>query len=252
MKLATRDDGSRDGRLLVVDPPLVRAVEARACTSVLDALRNWDAAERELRAEHAALAAGDTTDSVVFEPGACRPIVPVAPALVAAPAPAVRFAAADDAGGLAAEAEVAVVTGPVPQGCDRAHAVAAIRLVTLAATVRPPGGDPPRWVFAPVAVTPDALDEAWQDGVLTGTVELAAAADATLGEAPQAVLEVDAAARIVAAARDRELPAGAVCGPVDPAAATGGAGQGGAPLRVEMRDGLGRSLFGPIALAARG
>ncbi|MFP4361507.1 MAG: hypothetical protein ACLFTG_12645, partial [Alphaproteobacteria bacterium] len=116
MKLATRDDGSRDGRLLLVDPPLARAVEARACASMLEAVRNWDMAERELRAEYAALASGDPADTFPFDAAPCRPILP-APALwvPGAAAPQVRLAAAhtadaaddDAAGGRTVAADLA-------------------------------------------------------------------------------------------------------------------------------------------------
>lgn len=259
MKLATRDDGSRDGRLLLVDPPLARAVEARACVSMLEALRNWDMAERELRAEHAALASGDPADTFAFDAASCRPILP-APALWApgTDAPQVRLAAAaaasdaDDAaaaGGLTVAADLATVVGAVPAGADRAAAAAAIRAFALtAATVRA-GDAAVGWAYAPVAATPDALGEAWDGVHVQGTVELLSAGDGDRGEAATAPLGLDVVARIVAEAASRELPAGTVVGPADPARAAARAAAPAA-IRLDMRDGLARSLFGPLPLAA--
>jgi len=250
MKLATRDDGSRDGRLLVVDPPLARAVEARACATLVDALANWDAAERELRAEYAALASGDPAGSFAFAPATCGAILPAPAAWAAgAPTPAVRLAAADAAGGLEVAADLVTVVGEVPADADRDSAAAAIRLFTLAAGSARPGAAT-SWTYAPVATTPDGLGEAWDGVHVQGELELAAAADATADEAPTRPLGVDVVARVVAAARGRALPAGTVVGLATPAA---GAGAGDdAALTVDMRDGLGRSLFGRIALPAAG
>jgi fumarylacetoacetate (FAA) hydrolase len=248
MKLATRDDGSRDGRLLLVDPPLARAVEARACGSMLEAVRNWDMAERELRAEHAALASGDPADTFTFDAAPCRPILP-APALriPGADAPQVRLAAADAAGGLTVAADLATVVGAVPAGADRDTAAAAIRAFALTAgTVRDRDGAI-AWAYAPVAATPDALGEAWDGVHVQGTIALVAAGDGDPEEAATAPLGLDVVARIVAAAADRDLPAGTVVGLADPAGAGGGA-TAPAAFRLDMRDGLGRSLFGPLPL----
>ena len=255
MKLATRDDGSRDGRLLVVDPPLVRAVEARACATMAEALANWDAAERELRAEYAALAAGDPAGSFAFAPAACAAVLPAPAAWVAgAPAPAVRLAAA--AGGLEVAADLVTVVGEVPADADRDTAAAAIRLLTLAAGAARPSAAA-SWTYAPVAVTPDGLGEVWDGVHVQGELEFAAAGDATADEAPTRPLGVDVVARVVAAARGRALAAGTVVGPAAPTTARAGAGAGGdaggadaAAFTVDMRDGMGRSLFGRIALPA--
>ncbi|NBB71855.1 MAG: hypothetical protein GVY33_16275 [Alphaproteobacteria bacterium] len=255
MKLASHDDGSRDGRLLVVDPPLARAVEARACATLAEALANWDAVERELRAEYAALAAGDPAGSFAFAPAACGPILPAPAAWVAgAPTPAVRLAAADAAGGLEVAADPVTVVGAVPADADRATAAAAIRLITLAAGPARPGAAP-SWTHAPVAMTPDGLGETWDGAHVQGELELAAADDATADEAASRPLGVDVVARVVTAARGRALPAGTVVGLADPGDAGVDAGDGAgdaAAFTVDMRDGLGRSLFGRIALPAAG
>jgi len=250
MKLATRDDGSRDGRLLLVDPPLARAVEARACASMLEAIRNWDMAERELRAEHAALASGDPADTFAFDAAPCCPILP-APALWTAgtDAPQVRLAAADAAGGVTVAADLATIVDAVPAGADRATAAAAIRAFTLTAgTVRAREGTI-AWAYAPVAATPDALGEAWDGVHVQGTIELVAASDGDPEEAATAPLGLDVVARIVTAAAGRDLPAGTIVGLADPARAAPGVAAPAA-FRLDMRDGLARSLFGPLSLAA--
>jgi len=51
MKLATLDDGSPDGRLLVVSRDLSRAAPARAAATMQDALDRWTALEDGLRTE---------------------------------------------------------------------------------------------------------------------------------------------------------------------------------------------------------
>ncbi len=247
MKLATRDDGSRDGRLLLVDPPLARAVEARACGSMIEAVRNWDMTESELRAEHAALASGDPAGTFPFDASACRAIVP-APAGWApgADAPQVRLAAADATGGLTVAVDLATIVGEVPAGADRDTAAAAIRAFALAAGTARDGVETVAWTYAPVAATPDALGEGWDGVHVQGTVELVAAGDGDPAEAATAPLGLDVVARIVAAAAGRDLPAGTVVGLADPARA--GTPEA-ATWRLDMHDGLGRSLFGPISLA---
>jgi fumarylacetoacetate (FAA) hydrolase len=246
MKLATRDNGGRDGRLLLVDLPLARAAEARACATMLEAVSNWDVAARELRAEYAALASGDPVGTFGFDPTTCRPVLPYAPMVVmpADTAPAARLAAADAGGGLEVGVDLAVVVGPLACGADAAEAVAAVRGVTVAARLLRAGATTAPWRYAPVAATPDALDEAWSEGRLAGTLELAGAPAEAVRTA---TLAVDVVGRVVAAARDRELPAGTLVGPSDPtaAAAPSVAADG---VYVDMRDGLGRSLFGGIAL----
>jgi fumarylacetoacetate (FAA) hydrolase len=251
MKLATRDDGSPDGRLLLVDPPLARAVEARACATMIEAIRNWDVAASELGAEHAALASGDPAGAFAFDPTACRAIVP-APALWApgTTAPQVRLAAADAQGGLTVAADLITLVGEVPHGADRDTAAAAIRAFALAAGVPRDAEGTIAWTFAPVAATREALGEAFDGVHVQGTVALIAADATDAEEAATAPLGLDVVARIVAAAESRALPAGTVVGPADPSRAR--APSADPAFRLEMRDGLGRSLFGAVALARAG
>ena len=86
---------------------------------------------------------------------------------------------ADEAWGCDLEAEICVVTGDVPQGCDAATALNHIRLVGLVNDVSLrnliPGElakgfgfvqSKPATHFSPVFVTPDALGDAWNGGRL--------------------------------------------------------------------------------------
>ena len=94
-------------------------------------------------------------------------------------APAVVFApgdgrgAHDDAlfvdasGGLDLGPQLAVVTGDVAAGAPPDRAIDGVRLLLLANAWRAASGDPaaaPPAAFAPVAVTPDELGEAWRGG----------------------------------------------------------------------------------------
>jgi fumarylacetoacetate (FAA) hydrolase len=87
--------------------------------------------------------------------------------------------AADEAWGIDLEGEVAVITGDVPYGCSAEEADRHIRLVMLCNDVSLrnliPGElakgfgffqSKPASAFSPVAVTPDELGTAWQDGKL--------------------------------------------------------------------------------------
>ena len=84
---------------------------------------------------------------------------------------------ADEAWGIDFEGEVAVVTGDVPMGTDDAAALAHVRLLMLVNDVSLRNLIPaelakgfgflqskPASGFSPVAVTPDELGRAWQDG----------------------------------------------------------------------------------------
>ena len=92
-------------------------------------------------------------------------------------APRAPIRIADEAWGIDLEGEVAVITGDVPMGADRATALAAIRLVMLVNDVSLRNLIPaelakgfgffqskPATAFSPVAVTPDELGDAWQGG----------------------------------------------------------------------------------------
>ena len=79
MRFATYDDGSIDGKLIVMARDGRRAVEAGAAApSLLAVLRDWNAAEPALKALSERLEAG-TADSFAFDPARCLAPLPRAP-----------------------------------------------------------------------------------------------------------------------------------------------------------------------------
>ncbi|MBX3201069.1 MAG: fumarylacetoacetate hydrolase family protein [Labilithrix sp.] len=200
---------------------------------------------------------------------------------------------ADEAWGCDLEGEVAVVTGDVKQGATREEALAAIRLVMLVNDVSLrnliPGElakgfgffqSKPSSAFSPVAVTPDALGEAWKDGKLHRVLDVSLNG-APFGKANAGVdMTFDFGTLVAHAARTRDLAAGSIVGSgtVSNRDADGGPGRpidagglgysciaevrtvetllAGSPktpflrkgdrVRIEMRDDAGRSIFGAI------
>ncbi|MFN3511560.1 MAG: fumarylacetoacetate hydrolase family protein [Phenylobacterium sp.] len=204
----------------------------------------------------------------------------------------------DEAWGCDMEAEVAVVTGDVPMGATREEALDAIRLVMLVNDVSLRNLIPaelaknfgffqskPASAFSPVAVTPDALGEAWKDGKLSGALEVELNGK-PLGRADAGVdMTFDFGTLIAHAAKTRALGAGSIVGsgtvsnrgpdggpgkPVD----QGGVGYSclaelrtvetlahgaastpflkhGDVVRIEMRDGRRHTVFGAIEQEVR-
>jgi len=69
MKLATLENGSRDGRLLVVSRDLTRAVYASSIVdTMIEALENWDRVEEPLRNRYEQLNQGLLKDAFAFDP----------------------------------------------------------------------------------------------------------------------------------------------------------------------------------------
>jgi fumarylacetoacetate (FAA) hydrolase len=200
---------------------------------------------------------------------------------------------ADEAWGCDLEGEVAVITGDVAQGASREEALAAIRLVLLANDVSLRSLIPaelaknfgffqskPASAFSPVAVTLEALGDAWKDGKLSGALEVELNGQ-PLGEADAGVdMTFDFGTLIAHAAKTRPLSAGTIVGSgtVSNRGPDGGPGKSiadggvgysclaelrtvetlahGAPktpflkagdrVRIEMRDGKRHSIFGAI------
>lgn len=199
---------------------------------------------------------------------------------------------ADESWGIDFEAEVAVVTGDVPMGISAAKAGDFIELVMIVNDVSLRGLIPgelakgfgffqskPSSAFAPVAVTPDELGDAWQNHKLH--LPLLSELNGEAFGKPDAGIDMtfDFAALIAHAAKTRPLAAGTIIGsgtvsnklddgpgkPIE----DGGAGysclaeirmietiQHGAPqtsfmkfgdrIRIEVRDTTGVSIFGSI------
>ncbi|MDG3440450.1 fumarylacetoacetate hydrolase family protein [Nitrospirillum amazonense] len=200
---------------------------------------------------------------------------------------------ANEAWGIDLEGEVAVVTGDVPMGVSAADARGLIRLVMLVNDVSLRGLIPaelgkgfgffqskPSSAFAPVAVTPDALGDAWRDGKLH--LDLLSFINGQPFGRPNAGIDMtfDFGQLIAHAARTRPLVAGTIIGSgtVSNRGPDGGPGkpiteggvgysclaevrtvetllQGqpktpflrfGDSVRIEMRDAAGASIFGAI------
>lgn len=213
MKLASLRDSAqrRDGRLVVVSRDLERYLDARSIAPTLQsALDNWREVEPALRTLSARVDAGE---GMAFDPADCLSPLPRAyqwadgsayvnhvalvrqargaelpPSFWSDPlmyqggsdgflAPTEDIPLADPQWGLDFEAEVAVVTDDVPQGCDATSAREHIRLLMLVNDVSLRGLIPnelakgfgffqskPASAFSPVAVTPDELGSAWDGG----------------------------------------------------------------------------------------
>ena len=216
MKLATLNDGTRDGQLAVVARDLKTAHLADGIAPTLQAaLDDWSFISPQLAALSDALNQGRARRSFEFDPAKCMAPLPRAFQWVDGSAyvnhvelvrkargadmpasfwedplmyqggsddflgPRDDIVLAHEAWGIDFEAEVAVITGDVPMGVTPDQAQLGIRLLTLANDVSlrnliPPElakgfgflQSKPATAFAPVAVTPDELGEAWRGGKL--------------------------------------------------------------------------------------
>jgi fumarylacetoacetate (FAA) hydrolase len=161
----------------------------------------------------------------------------------------------DEAWGCDLEAEVAVVTGDVPLGATREEALAAIRLVMLVNDVSLRNLIPaelaknfgffqskPASAFSPVAVTPDALGEAWKDGRLHGPVEVELNGK-PFGEADAGVdMTFDFGTLIAHAAKTRALCAGSIIG----SGTVSNRGPDGGPGKPISEGGVGYSCIAEV------
>lgn len=162
---------------------------------------------------------------------------------------------ADEAWGCDMEGEIAVVTGDVPLGASREQALAAIRLVMLCNDVSLrnliPGEigkgfgffqSKPASAFSPVAVTPEALGEAWKDGKLHGALEVELNG-APLGAADAGVdMTFDFGTLIAHAARTRALGAGTIIG----SGTVSNRGPDGGPGKTIAEGGVGYSCLAEL------
>jgi fumarylacetoacetate (FAA) hydrolase len=259
MKLASLE-GGRDGRLVVVSNDLAWQAPAEAVAPTLQAaLNDWERCEPKLRALAASLEQGALPRERFHEHAAASPLprayqwadgsayvnhvqlvrrargaeLPQSfwtdPLMYQGGSdgflgPREPIPLGDEAWGLDLEAEVAVITGDVPQGADRETAARAIRLVMLANDVSLrnliPGElakgfgffqSKPASAFSPVAVSPDALPN-WRDHKLHGAVSVELNGR-PLGEADAGVdMTFDFATLVAHAARTRSLAAGTIVG----------------------------------------
>ena len=161
---------------------------------------------------------------------------------------------ADEAWGCDLEAEVAVITGDVPQGVSREEALGLIRLVMLCNDVSLRNLIPgelakgfgffqakPASAFSPVAVTPDSLP-GWKDGKLSGKLEVELNGQ-PLGEADAGVdMTFDFGTLIAHAARTRSLTAGAIIG----SGTVSNRGPDGGPGKPVAQGGVGYSCLAEL------
>ena len=199
MKLATYQDGSRDGQLLVVSRDLSQAHYANGiATRMQQVLDDWGFLSPQLDELYTQLNHGKLRQAFNFEPKQCMAPLPRAFQRVGGgaylnhaellgqntlaeplmqqggsddflgPCEPARFAA--EAMGLDFEAGLAVITGDVACGASAAQALEGVRLLMLVNDWRlrnlPPAAlaSRPACAFSPVAVTPDELGAAWSSG----------------------------------------------------------------------------------------
>ncbi len=307
MKLGTLDDGTRDGQLIVVARDLKTAVVADGIAPTLQrALDDWAFIAPQLDTLSRQLNDGKARRSFDFVPANCLAPLPRAFAWIAAQAyrdpaepdgparkdPRLAHGASSDLLGpcatieLASEADdidfaaqLAVITDDVPPGATPDEAFQQIRLLSLANdfTLRqlPPGFQAsPATAFAPVAVTPDELGDAWRDAKVHLALRVARNGR-QVGQPDAARDMIGNFAQLVArAAAPRRLRAGTMIGTGPVTNRTGkkgyctiayqrdtemaADGQAVTPflafgdsLRIEMLDADGKSVFGAIEQTVR-
>jgi len=322
MKLATLRNDQRDGQLVVVSRDLQRMRVPAACDTLQNALDRWDAVEPELQRITDELNAHHGPFEV-FDAGRCGAPLPRAYQWLDASAylnhvELVRRArgadfpdsmrrdplmyqggsddflgaidpieAADEAFGVDLEAEVVVVTGDVPLGCDAHAALQYVRLIGLANDVTLRGlvqaevakgfgflQSKPATALSPVLATPDELGVHWRDAKVH--LPLTSQLNGERLGAPNAGIDMDFDFRdlIAHAARTRRLVAGTIVGSGtvsnrDPAAGVSCLAErrvreqlagvssltpflrDGDQVRIEMRDPDGMSIFGSIEQVVR-
>lgn len=167
LRLATRADGTRDGRLVLVDADHRRCADARAARTLQAALDDWAAVAPRLDAERVALDANGWAEGRPFDEAACLAPLPravqfadasvyrnharlmyrwrrepIPPRYEIEPlvyqggsdvwlAPREDIVAVDEAHGVDLEAEIAVLTRDVPLGVTPDEGLAHIALVVL-------------------------------------------------------------------------------------------------------------------------
>jgi fumarylacetoacetate (FAA) hydrolase len=206
MKLATYKDGTRDGQLVVVSRDLSTAHYATGiATRMQQALDDWGFIAPQLQDLYETLNNGKARHAFPFATELCMAPLPRAYQRLTGMAYANHAAllgersadlavdqAASDALlgghdpvlcanenlGVDFSAEIAVMTGDVAMGASADDALESIRLVMLsnAITLRnvtPSVQSQPAASFSPVAVTLDELGDAWSNGCMHLTVQVA-------------------------------------------------------------------------------
>jgi len=206
MKLATYKDGTRDGQLVVVSRDLGTAHYATGiATRMQQALDDWGFIAPQLQDLYETLNHGKARHAFPFDPALCMAPLPRAyQRLTGAAYASHAVLLGDIEGNLAVHqsasdhlqgahepvvcanenlgvdfsAEIAVITGDVPAGATPDAALEEVRLVMLsnATTLRHVAAgvqNQAAAAFSPVAVTLDELGDAWDDGQVHLTVQVA-------------------------------------------------------------------------------
>ena len=205
MKLATYQDGSRDGQLVVVSEDLEMAHFVSECAHTLrQLLEDWNFIFPQLQDISQTLNQGKARHAFPFNPQMCMAPLPRTYQRLGFDAyseesadafglhqlqsdsllgPTQDLSFESSSLGLDFEAQLSVVTSDVDKGTQAEEAVQCVRLVMLTNAVQFRNMDvsgrgalsdaqSPSAYFAPVAVTPDELGDAWSGGRLEGVLHL--------------------------------------------------------------------------------
>ena len=265
MKLATLKDSTRDGRLVVVSKDLATCSEVGHIARTLQAaLDDWEHAGPRLERVAEGLETGAQPSLRFHEHAAASPLPRayqwIEGTLGEGRGPGLRRRGSDSFNGprdsirtgsgtedIIVNAGLAVIVDDVVMGASPDEAAASILLVLLVHGVKEQGADAADLVssFSPVAVTPEALGDAWHGSKVS--LPLLVGRNGTIVAKPNAAgVRFDFAQLISHAARNRPLSAGTIigAGPLpDDEYSSVSIGQ---TLRLEMKDKSGHSIFGAI------
>ena len=238
MKLATLNDGSRDGKLVVVSRDLTRYTDASFLAPNLQAaLDDWRRISPHLASLAGSLEVGSVPSARFHEHDAGAPLPRIYQRVgggtsLTGPRDAIELTGKTRDAHV--EASVAAIVTDVALAVPAAGAREAVALLVLSADTVVDGGHSGTSTLSPVAVTPDELGDAW-DGAVHLTLQAGTRSVATGGwtSFPKLIAEV---------AASRPLSAGAV---VRNGAETIAVSLGD-KVRVEMKDKQGHSIFGAI------
>ncbi|MCA0278110.1 MAG: fumarylacetoacetate hydrolase family protein [Proteobacteria bacterium] len=238
MKLATLNDGSRDGKLVVVSRDLTRYTDASFLAPNLQAaLDDWRRISPHLASLAGSLEVGSVPSARFHEHDAGAPLPRIYQRVgggtsLTGPRDAIELTGKTRDAHV--EASVAAIVTDVALAVPAAGAREAVALLVLSADTVVDGGHSGTSTLSPVAVTPDELGDAW-DGAVHLTLQAGTRSVATGGwtSFPKLIAEV---------AASRPLSAGAVVrNGVETIAVSLGD-----KVRVEMKDKQGHSIFGAI------
>jgi len=273
MKLATYKDGSRDGQLVLVARDLASAHHAQGIASRMQqVLDDWNFLSPQLQDLYESLNAGRSRHAFPFEPAACMAPLPRVYQRIEGGA-ALQQASGDNLlgpcddiawpgqdFGLDVQAQLAVITSDVAQGSSPEQAQEGVRLVMLAHGVwlRPPtastqdaAGDTARSqlaaAFSPVAVTPDELGPAWQQGRLQLSLQGSRNGRKQPACEAGAGMQQSFGALIARLCSMRPVRAGSIVSSGPVGTSPDQAVQPGDTLHLEMMGADGRSMFGALA-----